>query len=107
MKRSCKQVDIENWQVIFPWVYDCISRHKRKKDFRRLSSYKGYFYPNRRKCRKRHIRLNLKTRKVDKKYKLAAVFAKAAAVVSRYERRKHYEDTVYKQTGSNPVYAFA
>lgn len=36
MKRSCKQVDIENWQVIFPWVYDCISRHKRKKDFRRL-----------------------------------------------------------------------
>lgn len=77
------------------------------KQARRLSSYKGYFYPNRRKCRKRHIRLNLKTRKVDKKYKLAAVFAKAAAVVSRYERRKHYEDTVYKQTGSNPVYAFA
>lgn len=36
MKRSCKRVDIENWQVIFPWVYDCISRHKRKKDFRRL-----------------------------------------------------------------------
>ncbi len=36
MKRSCKRVDIENWQVIFPWVFECVNRHKRKKDFRRL-----------------------------------------------------------------------
>lgn len=36
MKRSCKNTDIEDWQVISPWVYDCIDRHKRKRDFREL-----------------------------------------------------------------------
>lgn len=36
MKRDCKRVDIENPDVIFPWVCDCILRHKRKKDFRKL-----------------------------------------------------------------------
>ncbi|GEM_PF-628042 len=84
-------------------------RHGRMtiKQARRLCSYKGYFHPNRKKCRKRHIWLNLKTRKADKKYKLAKVFAKAAAVVGRFERRRHYENTIHKQTGSNPVYAFA
>ncbi len=36
MVRSCKQIDIEDWQVITPWVYDCINRHKRKSAFREL-----------------------------------------------------------------------
>lgn len=36
MVRSCKQTDIEDWQVILPWVCDCISRHKNKKAFREL-----------------------------------------------------------------------
>lgn len=36
MVRSCKHTDIENWQVITPWVYDCISRHKKKRNFRDL-----------------------------------------------------------------------
>lgn len=36
MVRSCKHTNIEDWQVILPWVYDCINRHKKKKAFRNL-----------------------------------------------------------------------
>lgn len=36
MTRSCKKTDIEDWRTILPWVYDCISRHKKKRDFRAL-----------------------------------------------------------------------
>lgn len=36
MKRSCKHIDITNPETVRPWVYDCLSRHWRRHDFRRL-----------------------------------------------------------------------
>ena len=65
---------------------------------RRICAYKGYFHP------KKQI-LNLRSRKADKKYRLAEVFARAAAAVSKFERRKHHESTVFAEARKNPVYA--
>lgn len=36
MKKSCKKVNIRDPKTIYPFVYDCISRHARRYDFRRL-----------------------------------------------------------------------
>lgn len=36
MKRDCKHTDIEDWQVILPWVSDCVMRHRKKRYFRNL-----------------------------------------------------------------------
>lgn len=57
---------------------------------RRICSYKGYFHP------KKRI-LNLRSKKADKKYRLAEVFARAAAVVSKFERRIKNESTVFAE----------
>ena len=65
---------------------------------RRICAYKGYFAP------KKRI-LNLKSRKANKKYRLAEVFAKAAAVVSKFERRMKNESAVFAETRKNQVYA--
>lgn len=53
---------------------------------RRLCSYKGYFYPDPKKAKKRHIYLNLRTRKIERRLQLKRVFRIAAKVVSDYER---------------------
>lgn len=34
MKQSCKNIDITDTETVYPWVYDCIMRHKRRHDFR-------------------------------------------------------------------------
>lgn len=34
--KSCKNIDITNPETIFPWVFDCIKRHIKRYDFRRL-----------------------------------------------------------------------
>ena len=65
---------------------------------RRICAYKGYFRPKKR-------ALNLSSRKADKKYRLAEVFARAAAAVSKFERRKHHESTVFTEARKNSVYA--
>lgn len=36
MKRKCKQVDITDFETIRPWVKECIMRHKKRYDFRKL-----------------------------------------------------------------------
>lgn len=36
MKRSCKNIDITNAETVYPWVLDCIMRHKKRHDFRDL-----------------------------------------------------------------------
>ena len=36
MKRSCKNIDLTDWQQILPHVTDCIERHYTRWDFRRL-----------------------------------------------------------------------
>lgn len=72
---------------------------------RRICSYKGYFHPNKKKMRKRGIKLNLKTRKVDRKLCLIKLFDTAAAVVSRYERRKKNDNTLFRKADSYVIYA--
>lgn len=34
MKQSCKNINIADVGTVYPWVYDCIMRHKRRHDFR-------------------------------------------------------------------------
>lgn len=65
---------------------------------RRICAYKGYFDP------KKRI-LSLRSRKVNKKYKLPEVFARAAEVISKFERRIHHENTILAEAGQNAVYA--
>ena len=36
MKRSCKRIDITDPKTVRPWVIDCVFRHWRRHDFRRL-----------------------------------------------------------------------
>lgn len=36
MKRSCKNIDVTDWETDRPWVLDCIHRHKKRHDFRAL-----------------------------------------------------------------------
>lgn len=36
MKRKCKKVNIRDFDTIRPWVEDCIMRHKKRYDFRKL-----------------------------------------------------------------------
>ena len=36
MKRKCKHVDVTDVNTIKPWVEDCLRRHKKRYDFRRL-----------------------------------------------------------------------
>lgn len=36
MKKGCKHIDIKDWQQIYPFVYNCVMRHKKKHDFRNL-----------------------------------------------------------------------
>ena len=36
MKRSCKHVDIKDTKTVLPWVADCVYRHWKRNDFRRL-----------------------------------------------------------------------
>ena len=36
MKRSCKHINIEDPKVIEPWVYGCIERHFKRRDFKWL-----------------------------------------------------------------------
>lgn len=36
MKKKCKNIDIKDWKSVRPWVEDCILRHKRRHDFRKL-----------------------------------------------------------------------
>ena len=34
MKRSCKNIDITDTETVYPWVLDCVLRHKKRHDFR-------------------------------------------------------------------------
>lgn len=34
MKKSCKHIDITDWRTVYPWVLDCILRHRNRHDFR-------------------------------------------------------------------------
>lgn len=36
MKRSCKEIDITDWQTDYPWVLACILKHRKRHDFRML-----------------------------------------------------------------------
>ncbi|MCD8208347.1 MAG: hypothetical protein LUD72_10455, partial [Bacteroidales bacterium] len=36
MKRDCKNIDVTDWMTVKPWVYECISRHYKRYDFRHL-----------------------------------------------------------------------
>ena len=36
MKRSCKNIDITDWQVVHTWVAECLINHKKRYDFRKL-----------------------------------------------------------------------
>lgn len=36
MKKKCKSIDITDAQTVRPWVEDCIRRHKKRHDFRKL-----------------------------------------------------------------------
>lgn len=36
VKRSCKNIDITDWRTVYPWVLDCILRHRNRHDFRTL-----------------------------------------------------------------------
>ena len=36
MKRSAKNIDIQNQETCFPWVFECMWRHKKRHDFRKL-----------------------------------------------------------------------
>ena len=41
MKRLCKKTDITDIKTIFPWVWDCIMRHKKRYDFQKLLMRNG------------------------------------------------------------------
>ncbi len=36
MRRSCKHINIRDPKTVYPWVRECIDRHKERDDFRRL-----------------------------------------------------------------------
>lgn len=36
MKKKCKKIDIKDWETVRPWVKDCILRHKKRYDFKKL-----------------------------------------------------------------------
>ena len=36
MKKKCKNVNLTDWQVVLPWVTDCVMRHKKRYDFKKL-----------------------------------------------------------------------
>lgn len=36
MKRSCKDIDITDKEMVYPWVLECVLRHKNRHDFRGL-----------------------------------------------------------------------
>ena len=36
MKKSAKHIDITNWETVLPWVQDCMFRHYKRNDFKRL-----------------------------------------------------------------------
>ncbi len=36
MKRSCKNLDLTNYETLLPWVIDCVDRHKKRHDFKKL-----------------------------------------------------------------------
>jgi len=41
MKKKCKNIDITDAQTVRPWVEDCIRRHKKRHDFRKLIQRHG------------------------------------------------------------------
>lgn len=41
MKKKCKDIDITDIQTVRPWVEDCIRRHKKRHDFRKLIIHHG------------------------------------------------------------------
>ena len=41
MKRSCKDVDLRDPATVQPWVEECVTRHRRRHDFRRLLARSG------------------------------------------------------------------
>lgn len=36
MKKRCKHIDITDWNTVRPWVKDCVMRHKKRYDFKKL-----------------------------------------------------------------------
>ena len=36
MKKKCKDVVLTDWKVVLPWVEDCVMRHKKRYDFKKL-----------------------------------------------------------------------
>ena len=41
MKRSCKDVDLRDPATVQPWVEECVTRHRKRHDFRRLLARSG------------------------------------------------------------------
>lgn len=41
MKRSCKNIDIADTETVYPWVLDCVLRHKKRHDFRDMLMHIG------------------------------------------------------------------
>lgn len=41
MKRSCKNIDITDTETVYPWVLDCVLRHKKRHDFRDMLMHIG------------------------------------------------------------------
>lgn len=56
MKRSCKHVDVTNPDTVLPWVADCVLRHYRRHDFRRLILRHGVSHENYCKATREHNR---------------------------------------------------
>lgn len=36
MKKKCKHIDITDWKTVQPWVTDCVMRHKKRYDFKKM-----------------------------------------------------------------------
>lgn len=36
MVKRCKGLDLTDWKLLYPWVFDCVCRHYRRYDFKKL-----------------------------------------------------------------------
>lgn len=57
MKRSCKNIDITDTETVYPWVLDCVLRHKKRHDFRDMLIHIGKM-PRREYCDALHTHNN-------------------------------------------------
>ena len=36
MHKGCKQINLRDYKVLCPWVFDCLKRHGKRYDFRKM-----------------------------------------------------------------------